>query len=297
MKRIIVLLGCSILAASMAVAQDSTSSAASGAQDQSAQTQSHSSARQTSIIRGCLSGSSGNYTVTDPNGMQYEVNGDDNTLRSMVGREVEITVEGRTMEDATESGSTATHTTNTVQASNVKAVASSCGNAGRVAPSGNSHPEADERPEPQMMSMLQPQSAPGQDQTQSGSASPVQSTPPVTSQTPANSASPTSGANSQAGTNPSNATSPSNNTGMTGAQVNQNAQAARQGQINTNPQSTQTGNQGTNNPAATNRSAMPTSPNSATPSNAQQPQGPCTKPLYECPATDVGNTGTPPPQQ
>ncbi len=165
MKRILLLLGFGILAGTIALAQDAAgSSASTNSQHQTTQTRTQSSTTRTSVIRGCLSGSTGNYTVTDPNGMQYEVNGDDATLRSMVGREVEMTVsEDRSGDDSTQASGTSTHSSNTVQASDVRAVASTCTNpAGAAAPSGSSGTQ-DERPAPQMMAMLQQQSAPGQD--------------------------------------------------------------------------------------------------------------------------------------
>jgi hypothetical protein len=246
------LLGCSLLAGALASAQDSTSSSASGVQDQNIQTKSQSSNTKTNLIRGCLSGSTGNYTITDPNGMQYQINGDDTTLRSMVGREVEVsTTEDRSTEDSTRSGGAATHAANEVQVSDVKAVSNTCKNAPSAVAPNSTTPQAGERPAPQMMSMLQQQSAPGQDgQSQNGAAPQVQSTPPVTSQTPATSASPT------------------------------------------------TNNQSINNPAPASPSAAPASPNLATPSaNPQPSQADCqnhTKPLYECPATDLpwGNSSS-----
>jgi len=299
MKRFLLLLGCSMLASVMAFAQDAPAGSASATQDQSTQTQTRTT--QTSVIRGCLTGSSGNYTVTDANGMQYGVNGDDNTLRSMAGREVEMTVsEDRSSEASGEAGATTAHSSNTVQVSDIKAVASSCHKVGSTGPSSNTTPNAapDERPGPQMMAMLQQQSAPTHEsQSPNGSAPQVQSTPPVTSQTPATSASPTSNAGSPVGT------SPSNSSGMTGSEVNQNAQAARRGEMNTNPQTGTTTGGGLNNPAVTSSNPPPSSPNSATPSANTQPQGPCNKPLYECPATNIpwanssaGNNSTPPPQ-
>lgn len=196
MKRILLLLGFGVLAGTIAFAQDAAgSSASTNSQDQTTQTRTQSSTTRTNVIRGCLSGSTGNYTVTDPNGRQYEVTGDDATLRSMVGREVEMTVsEDRSSDDSTQASGTSTHASNAVQATNVRAVASTCTNpAGAAAPSGSSGTQ-DERPAPQMMAMLQQQSAPGQDNaSQNGSAPQPQATPPVTSQTPATSASPTQG--------------------------------------------------------------------------------------------------------
>ena len=304
MKRILLLLGLGVLTGAVALAQDAPTSSPP---EQNAQTRTQSSSRSTNVIRGCLSGSTGNYTVTDRNGMQYTVNGDDATLRSMVGREVEVTIsEDRSTEDSTQAPGTSTHSANTVQASNVRAVASSCSTSGSASPSGSTTPSTspDERPAPQMMAMLQQQAAPGQDKSSNGAAPPVQATPPVTSQTPASPNSPSMGANSQVGN------SPPNNSGMTESEANHDAQAARQGELNTNPQNGQTtgrgvDNQGVNNPSTTNPNAVPSSPNSATPSsNSPQSQADCTKtrPLYECQASDIpwaqtsgGNTSTPPP--
>ena len=301
MKRIFLLLGLGILTASLGLAQDTTSPP-----DPNSQTRTQSSSRSTNKIRGCLSGSTGNYTVTDRNGMHYQVNGDEPTLRSMVGREVEITLsEDRTTEDSTQAAGTSTHTTNAVQASDVKAVAGTCSNPASPAAPGSANrptPAPDEKPAPQMMAMLQQQGAPGQDNSSpNGAAPPVQANPPVTSQTPAAPASPNAGANSQV------SNSPANNSGMTENEANHDAQAARQGELNTNPQNGQTtgrgvDNQGVNNPSTTSPNAVPTSPNSAS-GNAQQPQANCNpNKLYECPATDLpwskssgGNTGTPPP--
>ena len=231
MKRIILLLGFGVLAGTIAFAQDAAgSSASTDSQDQTAQ-RTQSSTTSTNVIRGCLSGSTGNYTVTDPNGRQYEVNGDDATLRSMVGREVEITVsEDRSSDDSTHASGTSAHTSNAVQATNVRAVAGSCSKpAGAEAPSGSSATQ-DERPAPQMMARLQQQSAPGRDNAlQNGSATPPQATPPVTSQTPATSASPTQGTNLQVGTSNAGTTAPNS------AAPSPNAQQSQANCVQTKP--------------------------------------------------------------
>jgi hypothetical protein len=77
------------------------------------------------VIRGCLSGSSGNYTLTDPNGMQYQVSGDDATLRSMVGHEVEITG----AENATTAQADDTRPANAIEAADVRVVGNMCKHA------------------------------------------------------------------------------------------------------------------------------------------------------------------------
>jgi len=293
MKAKVLLLGAGILAATMAFAQESTSGAASSSQDQNTQTTTRSTTTQENVLRGCLSGSPGNYTLTDHNGMQYEVNGDDATLRASVGREVEIRLAQHETTDASNQGSATTQTTHTVQASQVTAISKSCdsGAGSSAAPSGNNTSPSS----PQLMAMLQQQEMP----KSSTGTQQNQTTPPVTSQTPASQNPPT---NSQVGS------SPANNTGMTESEANHDAQAARQGELSTNPKTGDTtgrgvDNQGVNNPSTTNPNAVPTSPNSATPSSAQSPQSGANdqnKPLYERQATDIpwanhgGTEGTTP---
>jgi hypothetical protein len=255
-------------------------------------TSSQPSTTQSTVIRGCLSGSAGNFTLTDQNGMQYKVLGDDSALGAKVGHEVEITgTENQSTEASSQSGETMEHASNSVQASNVREVASRCKMGGAASePSSDSNgmnpkrtPETTEpsQPRPQEMAMLLPQ-----DSRQSSSGRP-QTSPPVTSQTPATSTSPTN-PNSQV------KSSPANDTGMSESEANHDAQAARQGELNTNPQNGQTtgrgvNNQGVNNPAQTSPNAVPDSRNSTSESqptpqaNANDPN----QPLYERPATDV----------
>ena len=142
MRHMFLLAASLLLAGGLAVAQDphgnstaadpasQSNGAANAAQYQNPDTTTKSASRSTSVIRGCLSGSSGNYTLTDQNGMQYQVSGDDATLRSMVGREVEI----GGIESQTSSGNAATNMANGVQASAVRAVSSTCKKAKMSAP-------------------------------------------------------------------------------------------------------------------------------------------------------------------
>ena len=134
MRRIALLAASLVLVVSVAVGQDVPAVGAAGdqasqnnnpanaAQHQNPDVTTKSSSRSTSVIRGCLSGSSGNYTLTDQNGMQYQVSGDDATLRSMVGREVEISG----LEGQSSNGGAASSVANGVQASDVRAVSSTC---------------------------------------------------------------------------------------------------------------------------------------------------------------------------
>jgi hypothetical protein len=138
MKRWLSILVLAMLSGIVAPAQDAgnktgsqSNSAAGSAQYQNPDVTTKTSATSTSVIRGCLSGSSGNYTLTDQNGMQYQIAGDDATLRSMVGREVEISgVENQT----SQAGDSTSHLANGVQASDVRAVSSTCKKGSASAP-------------------------------------------------------------------------------------------------------------------------------------------------------------------
>jgi hypothetical protein len=264
--------------------------------------------------------------------MQYRVTGDDTVLQGKSGHEVEITTQQVEGSQASNMGDqSAANTMSAIQVSDAREVASSC-SSGRstgsppmseqnpTSPKGT--PDSAEPPRPQMIAMAQQAASPVAGTQQPASSASQQSTPPVTSQTPVAPASPTN-ANPQATaprstttttttttTQQQAGTSPANNTGMTESEANHDAQAARQSELNANPQTGQTtgrgvNNQGVNNPSSTNPNAVPTSPNSALPSGEQQPQANTNdqnKPLYERQATDIpwaqspgGNRGTPPP--
>ncbi len=133
MRRVFLALAFAMLAATFALAQDTGSKtdsqnsqnnkAAGSAQYQNPDVTTKAAPTSQNVIRGCLSGSPGNYTLTDQNGMQYEIAGDDATLRSMVGREVEITgIENQT----SQAGDSTSRLANGVQASDVRAVSATC---------------------------------------------------------------------------------------------------------------------------------------------------------------------------
>jgi hypothetical protein len=263
MKSMLLWMGAGLLVTTLAVAQD-TPSADPSPSSQSSKTYQTSS----NVIRGCLSGSPGNYTVTDQNGMQYTVAGPDNQLAARVGHEVEITTRQDQSSESTSEGDQATaHSSNSVQVSDVRDIASTCkpGNSSPSAPmNDNAVPKgaASTSEPPQTMAMLQEQTTPGAgaQEQKPGSTQPQQTTPPVSSQTPATSASPTD-------TNPPTGSSPASTNGATGSGVNQGA--------NSSP---------TTDPNAA-------SPNSAAPSGTQQPPqanaDDQNKPLYERQATDI----------
>lgn len=298
MKAMFILLGSGLLATTLVVAQDAPS--ASGSSSAQSQTKTHETS--SSVIRGCLSGSNGNYTITDQNGMQYAINGPDNQLAARVGHEVEVSTHPDTSSEAASQGDqTTAHSSNSVQVSDIRDVSSRCHMGASTSPMNSSPkgaPDAAEPPQPQTMAMLQQESAPdaGTHEQQQNGTAPQQTSPPVTSQTPAT---PTGGANGST-TGQAPATSPGNNAGMTGSEANHDAQAARQGELNTNPNTGDTSgrgnNQGANNSSTTSPNAAAASPNSGT---SQSSADDANKPLYERQATDIpwanqgsGSSGT-----
>jgi hypothetical protein len=290
MKSIFLLLGSGLLAATLAVAQD-TPSNGSEATEPSPNTQvSKTDQTSSSVIRGCLSGSAGNYTITDLNGMQYTIAGPDNELQARVGHEIEVTTRQEQSSQSTSQGDqTTSGSSSSVQVSNVRDVSATCKvgsstgtspmNENGASPKGT----ASTSEPPQMMAMLEQQSAPdaGMQEQKAGSAA-QQTTPPVTNQTPAAAAPPTA-SDQQTGSRPANTT------GATGSEAGNSA-------------GSDANNQGVNNSGTTEPNTASTSPNSATPSNTQQPQSNAddsNKPLYERQATDIAwanhsgaNTGT-----
>lgn len=139
MNRLFVLVSSLLLAAALASAQDTLGSGAKpGAQEPNSQANSQSSTTQSIVIRGCLSGSVGNFTLTDQNGMQYKLMGNDDLLQSKVGHEIEITgTENQSSEaSGSEAQESAAPAPNGIQVSDVRDVSGSC----RLGRDGNSQP-------------------------------------------------------------------------------------------------------------------------------------------------------------
>ncbi len=324
MKAALVILSL-LWATVLVIAQDSPSSDAAGNVQQHSMT---TPSPQNSAVRGCLSGSAGNFTLTDQNGMQYKLLGSEAELQSKVGHEVQVSgTQVRSNETDSSNGESTTDATNSLQVTTVEDVADHCRTgAGNGTKPMNARPDKDssprgapailERPAPQITARLV--FADGLMQTnaaaqQNGSkSSAMSSTTTSTSQASQS----VDSAPQQPGTNPQNSgatnsqtspsnsdktagSSPANNTGMTPEEANRDAQAARQGELNTNPKTGLTtgrgiDNQGVNNPAQTNPNGTPTSRNSVSPqSNGNDGN----KPLYERQQTDTpdannGNGGS-----
>ena len=101
MRKLFLLISVLLLGLSWAVAQDSSTPSSQDSTSSSPSSGSQSSATasgQTSrtgagqmTVEGCLSGSSGNFTLTDKNGTAYQLTGDTAKLSEHVGHEVKIT--------------------------------------------------------------------------------------------------------------------------------------------------------------------------------------------------------------
>src|SRR2546430_15741743 len=98
MKRTLLLSLLLVLCAAWLMAQQSSTSGNS---------QSSSTGNETTI-QGCLSGSDGNFTLTDDSGNAHQLKGDTSTLSKHVGHEVQIT--GTTAESAASSSGTSSTT-------------------------------------------------------------------------------------------------------------------------------------------------------------------------------------------
>jgi hypothetical protein len=80
-------------------------------------------------VRGCLSGSGGNYTLTDKSGTTYQLSGDTSKLSEHVGHTVEITgTKGSpsTGSSASTSGAAGSKTPETLDVTSVKHISPNC---------------------------------------------------------------------------------------------------------------------------------------------------------------------------
>jgi Protein of unknown function (DUF5818) len=130
MRQIFLLVSVLLLGLSWALAQDTTQGSTSPSTGTSpANSGQNSSAASQKTVTGCLSGSSGNFTLTDKHGTSYQLTGDTAKLSDHVGHEVKIT--GTPSSSAT-GGSAASGTTagggaqQTLEVTSVKHVSKTC---------------------------------------------------------------------------------------------------------------------------------------------------------------------------
>jgi len=130
--RQLLLLSVLLLGATWALAQ---SDQTSPTQTSPSQTTSTGAGSETSI-QGCLSGSDGNFTLTDKNGNTFKLAGDTAKLTEHVGHEIQVTgsassassAGGGTSTDAM--GQTTDSSQQAIQVTSVKHIAKTCKSAG-----------------------------------------------------------------------------------------------------------------------------------------------------------------------
>jgi len=114
-----------LLGLTWAIAQDTTGATPSRAAGQSASGQ--------TTVEGCLSGSNGNFTLTDKHGTTYQLTGDAATLSEHVGHEVKVTGTSSSGTGAAGGASAGAGSSPTLQVSSVKHVSKTCKSGGAMA--------------------------------------------------------------------------------------------------------------------------------------------------------------------
>lgn len=126
MKKVILLLSLAVLSASLAFAQDPSAG-------QSTTPSNTDTSTNAGAIQGCLSGSNGNYMLTqDGTGTAYKLVGNEDQLKKHVGHEVAIA--GQVADGAASSASaadqgqpsTAASDTTTLQVTDIKMISRKC---------------------------------------------------------------------------------------------------------------------------------------------------------------------------
>src|SRR5207237_1572205 len=146
MTKAVAFLSAALLAATLGVAQDTSTSGTASSQSSTPSTQSSSPASgQNSTVQGCLNSTSdNNFTLTqDQTGMVFTLSGSADQLKAHVGHEVAITgqqasgsaASSTTPDKSAASSASSNASGNTLQVSDVKMIAEHC-NATGAAPSG-----------------------------------------------------------------------------------------------------------------------------------------------------------------
>ena len=138
MTKAVAFLSAALLAATLGVAQDTSTSGTASSQSSTPSTQSSSPASgQNSTVQGCLNSTSdNNFTLTqDQTGMVFTLSGSADQLKAHVGHEVAITGQQASGSAASSTTPSSNASANTLQVSDVKMIADHC-NAAGAAPSG-----------------------------------------------------------------------------------------------------------------------------------------------------------------
>ena len=133
MRHLLLLISVLLLGACWAAAQDTTNPTSPSQTSPTSSSQTGATtASGATAVEGCLSGASGSYTLTDKNGVAYQLTGDTAKLSEHVGHEVKITGTSSSASpggDGTAAG-TANGNSQTLEVSSVKHISKTCKNSG-----------------------------------------------------------------------------------------------------------------------------------------------------------------------
>lgn len=136
MRHLLLLLSVLLLSISWAAAQSDQTGSSQGqtSSGQASQEKSGNTGSQT-MVQGCLSGSDGNYTLTDKNGTTYQLTGDTAKLSEHVGHEIKVS--GTATTGTTSSGGSSAgmgqssgSSQRAIEVSSVKHMAKTCQSGG-----------------------------------------------------------------------------------------------------------------------------------------------------------------------
>ncbi|MGC2450983.1 MAG: DUF5818 domain-containing protein [Candidatus Sulfotelmatobacter sp.] len=129
MRQIFLVLSLLLLGMTWAAAQNSSQSSPSSGSAMAAGSGQQSAGAQTTV-EGCLSGSNGNFTLTDKDGMSYQLTGDAAKLSEHVGHEVKVTGMSSSGAGASGASSTGAGANSTIQVTSVKHISKTCKSGG-----------------------------------------------------------------------------------------------------------------------------------------------------------------------
>lgn len=138
MSKTLMLAAVLLLSAAWLQAQSYPQSSSSSTSSQTSAGQSSTSGNQTTV-KGCLQGSSGNYTLTADSGTTYQLQGDTSKLSDHVGHEVKIkgTTSGSSSSPSSTTGASSSTTAGssgaqqTLTVDSVQHVSKTCKSAGK----------------------------------------------------------------------------------------------------------------------------------------------------------------------